>query len=98
MTISTIVLAITGVFGGGGEEAGGPPSKDEGWLDGLVDIIKRLVGKAVEKLSDIVVSALGAILSFLGKVVGSVTGHTWPLIAFVTGLIGVWVMQRIKKG
>ena len=31
MTISTIVPAITGVFGGGGN-AGGSPSKDEGAL------------------------------------------------------------------
>ena len=38
MTISTIALAITGVFGGGGE-TGGPPSKNEGvfkkWLNAL---------------------------------------------------------------
>ena len=32
MTISTIILAITGVFGGGGEGTGGPPSKDKGTL------------------------------------------------------------------
>ena len=29
MTIPTIVLAITGVFGGGGRGAGGSPEKDE---------------------------------------------------------------------
>ena len=46
------------------------------WLDRLADALKRLVGKAVEKLSDIVVSVFGAILSFLGKVVGFVTEHT----------------------
>ena len=38
MTISTIALAIAGVFGGGGE-TGAPPSKDEGvlkkWLNAL---------------------------------------------------------------
>ena len=45
MTISTIVLAITGVFGGGGG-TGDPPSKDEETLkkplDRLADALKRL--------------------------------------------------------
>ena len=45
MTISTTVLAITGVFGGGGGGTGGPPSKDKGtlkkWLDRLADVLKR---------------------------------------------------------
>ena len=48
MTISTIVLAITGVLGGGG----GSPAKGWGtlkkWLDKLADTLKRLAGKAVE--------------------------------------------------
>ena len=38
----------------------------------------------------------GAILSFLGKAVGSVAEHTWALIVFVAGLVGVWLM--LKKG
>ena len=76
MTISTIVLAIAGVFGGGGRGAGGSPPKDEGilkkWLDRLPDALKRLAGKAFEALSAIVRSVVGAILSLLGKAVGFV--------------------------
>ena len=76
MTISTIVLAIAGVFGGGGRGAGGSPPRDEGilkkWLDRLPDALKRLAGKAVEALSAIVRSVVGAILSLLGKAVGFV--------------------------
>ena len=53
MTISTIVLAITGVSRGGGEGSASPP-KDEGalqkWLDRLADALKRLEGKAAEAL------------------------------------------------
>ena len=68
MTISTIILAITGVFGGGGRGGGrvarDSPPKDEGWLDRLGNTLKRLAGKAVESVKAIVVSVLGAILSF----------------------------------
>ena len=42
-------------------------------------------------------SVVGAILSFLGKAVGFVAEHTWALIVFAVGLIGVWLMQRVQK-
>ena len=81
--------------------AGGFPSKDERtlkkWLDRLADAIRRLAGKAVEAFSTIIGSVVGAILSFLGKVVGSVAEHTWALIVFVAGLIGWWLMHKVKK-
>ena len=101
MTISTIVLPITGVFGKLGGGTGGFPLKDKGvlkkWLDKLADALKRIAGKAVEALPAIVGSFVGAILSFLGKVVGFVTEHTWALIVFVAGLVGWWLMQKVKK-
>ena len=85
MTISTIVLPITGVFGGGGE-AWSSPSKDKGvlnkWLNRLADALKRLAGKAVKAFPTIVGSTVGAILSFLNKAVGFVAEHTWTLIVF----------------
>ena len=96
MTISTIVLAIIGAFGGGGEARGSPP-KDEGWLGRLSNALKRLAGKAVEALPAIVGSVVGAILSFLGKAIGFVAEHTWALIVFVVGLIGVWLMQGVQR-
>ena len=74
MTISTIVLAVTGVFAGsGGTRGSASTQKDEGvfkrWLDRLANALKRLKGKAVEALPAIIGSVVGAILSFLGKVV-----------------------------
>ena len=92
MTISTIVLAITGIFGGSGG-AGCPASKDretlKKWLNRLVNALKRLAGKAAETLPAIVESVVGAILSFLGRPVGFVDEHTWALIVFVVGsLVG----------
>ena len=99
MTISTIVLAIASVLGGG--KRGGSPSKDKEvlkkCLDRLADALKRPAGKAAEALPAIVGSVVGAILSFLGKTVGFVAEHAWALIVFIVGLIGVWVMQRVQK-
>ena len=73
MTISTIVLAVTGVFGGGSGGTGVSPPKDEGilkkWLDNLANAHKRLARRAVEALPAIAGNAVGAILSFLGKAV-----------------------------
>ena len=97
MTISTVVLAITGVFGGS-MGTGGSPSKDKGTLkkllDRLADALKRLAGKAAEVLPAIIESVVGAILSFLGKAVGFVAEHRWVLIVFVVGLIGWWLMKK----
>ena len=98
MTISTIVLAITGAFGGGRGKGGSPP-KDEGilkkLLDRLADALKRLAGKAVEALPVIVGNVVDT--SFLKKAVGFVAEHTWALIVFVAGLVGWWLMQKVKK-
>ena len=88
ITISTIVLAVTGVFGGGG----GSLPKDEGvlnkWLNRLADALKRFARKAVEAFPGIVGSVVSTILSFLGKAVGFVAENTLELIVFVAGLIG----------
>ena len=102
MTISTIVLAITVLFGGGSVGAGDSPSKeDKGtlkkWLDRLADAFKKLVGKAAEALPAIIGSVVGVILSFIGKAVGFVAEHIWTLIVFAAGLICVWLMQKVKK-
>ena len=92
MTISTIVLAIKDVFGGG-EKGGDSPPKDEviltKWLDRLTNALKRLAGKAFEVLPVVMGSAVGAILSFLGKAVGFVVEYAWALIDFAAGHIGV---------
>ena len=69
----------------------------EKWLDRLVNAFQRLAGKPAEALPAIVGSVVGAILSFVGKAVGFVAQHTWALIVFVVELIGIWLMQRVKK-
>ena len=101
MTISTIMLAITGAFRGEGRGRGSL-LKDRGvlnkWLSRLADALKSLAGKVAEALPAIVGSVASAILSFIGKAVGFVAEHTWALIVFVGGLIDVWLMQRVKKG
>ena len=69
----------------------------EKWLDTLADELKRLAEKAVEALPTIVGNVVGAILSSFGKAVGFVAEHTWALIVFVAGLVGWWMMQKVKK-
>ena len=100
MTISSIALAITGVFGGG-RGTGGSLPKDEGilkkWLDRLTNALKRFARKAVEALPAVVGSVVGAILSFLEKAVGFVAEHTWALIVFIARLAGWWLIQKVKK-
>ena len=98
--IAKIVLSIIGDFGDG-DGVGSPPPKDKGglkkWLGRLADTLKRLAGKAAEALPAIIGSVVGAILSFLGKAVGFVAERTWALTVFFVGLIGWWLMQKVKK-
>ena len=76
MTIATIVLAIEGVFGGGGGETEGSPPKDkEGLLDRLADAFKNLTGKAAEELPAIIGSVVAAALIYLRKTIGFVAEH-----------------------
>ena len=100
VTIATTVLAITGVFEGT-RGTGGSPPKGRGtlkkWLDRLANALKRLAGKAAEALPGIIGSLVGTALSFLGKAVGFVAEHTWVLIVFIAGLVGWWLMQKVKK-
>ena len=63
----------------------------------MVDALKRLAGKAAEALPAILGSIVGAILSFFGKAVRFVVEHTWALIVFVLGLVGWWLIQKVKK-
>ena len=54
MTISTILLAITDIFGEGGGGGSASPPKGEGamqkWLNRLADALKRLKGKRLVPL------------------------------------------------
>ena len=40
---------------------------------------------------------IGAILSLLEKAFGFVAKHTWAFIVFASGLVGWWLMQKVKK-
>ena len=66
-------------------------------MDRLADALKGLAGKSVEAVEAIIESIVGAALNFLKKTVGFVAEHTWTLFVFLAGLIGVWLMQKVKK-
>ena len=101
MTITAIVLAITGIFVEGGGGGSASPPKDEGalkkWLNRLADVLERHAGKTVEALPAISGSVVGAILSFIGKAVGFVAEYTWALIVFVAGLMRAWLIKKVLK-
>ena len=40
---------------------------------------------------------VGAILSFFGNSVGFVAKNARALMVFVAGLVGWWLMQKVKK-
>ena len=42
-------------------------------------------------------SVVSAILNFHGKAVGFVAEHTWALMVLVAGLVGWWLMQKLKR-
>ena len=67
------------------------------WLNRLADALKRLAGRADEALPAIVGNAVGAILRFLGKTVGFAAKHKWTLLVSATGLIEVWLMQKVSR-
>ena len=97
LTISTIVLVITGVFGGRDSAASESPKGEEALkkcLRRLVESLKIPTGKSFEALPAFLESVFGAILSVLDKAVGFVAEYTWDLIA---ELIGVLLMQKVKK-
>ena len=50
---------------------------------------RRTLKKWLDRLAD-------ALKRLAGKVVGFVAEHTWALIVFAAGLIGVWLMQRVQ--
>ena len=89
MTISTIALATTDVFGGGGNSSVSDSfsPKDNGtlkkWLNKPANPLKRLAGKTFESLPAIVGSIVRVSLRFLGKAGGFVAEHTWTLIVLV---------------
>ena len=88
-----ILLAIIGFFGGGGGPAsyGSFPPKEKGvlkkWLNKPADALKRLTGNTV----------VGAIVIFLGKTDEFVVDHTYALIIFAADIVGVLLMQKLKK-
>ena len=105
MIISTIVQVITGVFKGGRGE--GPAASEsllaKRWrdLEKMVKQATRCTQKTCWKdrwnISRYRGSVIDTVLSFLRKADGLVTEHIWDLSAFVAGLIGLWLMQKVKN-
>ena len=98
MSISTIVLALTG---GAASPTSSPPPSDSGrvreWvkkqLKHLSDLLKKLGMKAIDALPGIIGSIVSWLLSTLGKVVGYMGEHLWTVVLLGIGLF----LSEIKK-
>ena len=98
MSISTIVLALTG---GAASPTSSPPPSDSGsvreWvkkqLQHLSDLLKKLGMKAIDALPGIIGSIVSWLLSTLGKVVGYMGEHLWTVVLLGIGLF----LSEIKK-
>ena len=105
MILSTIVQVITGAFEGGRWE--GPAASEsllpKRWrdLEKMVKQATRCTQKTCWKdrwnIARHRGSVVDTVFSFLGKADGVVTEHIWDLSAFVAGLIGLWLMQKVKN-
>ena len=101
MSISTIVLALTG---GAASPTSSPPppsfrdsARVREWvkkqLKHLSDLLKKLGMKAIDALPGIIGSIVSWLLSTLGKVVGYMGEHLWTVVLLGIGLF----LSEIKK-
>ena len=108
MTISTLVLALTG--GGGGAAPTPPPSPpDKGglreWakktLRALGRVLAKLAGKAAAALPGVIGSVVSWVLGLLAKTTSWLATNLWALVVAVGGLLFVaareWLSKKPKR-
>ena len=109
MTISTIVLALTGGSGGGAAPPQPPQPPGKGgvkdWLKkhlrSLGRILAKLAGKAAAALPGIIGSIVSWLLSLLGKTAVWLSSNLWAVLLAVGGLLLMaareWLLPKKPK-
>ena len=111
MTVSTLVLALTGGSGGGAVPAPTPPQPPAGkggakeWikkhLQSLGRALAKLAGKAAAALPGIIGSIVSWLLSLLGKTAVWMAENLWAVLLAVGGLLLVaareWLLPKKPK-
>ena len=111
MTVSTLVLALTGGSGGGAVPAPTPPQPPAGkggakeWikkhLQSLGRALAKLAGKAAAALAGIIGSIVSWLLSLLGKTAVWMAENLWAVLLAVGGLLLVaareWLLPKKPK-
>ncbi|GFR59475.1 hypothetical protein ElyMa_001795500 [Elysia marginata] len=106
MTISTLVLALTG--SGGVVAPTPPPGKGEGvkeWIEKHLQspgrVQAKLAGKAAAALPGIRGSIVSWLLTLLGKTAGWLAENLWAIVAAAGGLLLVaareWLLPKKPK-
>ena len=109
MTISTIILALTGGSGGGAAPPQPPQPPGKGgvkeWLkkhlQSLGRILAKLADKSAAALPGIIGSIVSWLLSLLGKTAVWLAGNLWAVLLAVGGLLLVatreWLLPKKPK-
>ena len=106
MTISTLVLALTG--GGGGVPAPAPVPLDKGglkeWVKKHLQSIGRVLAKLAGKAADVLPGIIGSVVSWLpnllAETAGWMVGNLWAVAMSVGGILLVvtheWLAKEVK--
>ena len=106
MTISTLVLALTG--GSGGAPTPAPEPSDKGglkeWvkkhLQSIGRVLAKIAGKAAAALPGIIGSVVSWLLNLLAKTAGWLAGNLWAVALAVGGILLVvtreWLAKEVK--
>lgn len=103
MTISTLVIALTGGAGGASPPAPAPTDKGgvKEWVKKQLKAIATLLGKLAGKVAAAIPGIIGSVVSWLlstaGKAVGWLAEHTWALFLAVGGLVLVATREWLAK-
>ena len=110
MTISTLVLALTGFGGGGSTQPPAPPKPgDKGgvkeWvkktLQSLGRVLAKLAGKAAAALPGIIGSIVSWVLTLLSKTAGWLAQNLWAVVVAIGGLLLMaareFLMEKPKR-
>ena len=101
MTVSTLILALTGGSAAGGSSGSKPPNKVKNWVKKSLASLARLFGKLAKWALSALPGALGSIVSWifnlLKTVVLKAAEHVYATIGFIAAFLSYLIFNS-KRG